>query len=90
MKIMSGAFSPESRRLQELLLPGATLYLNEESSIAPEKDLLTVIAVEREGVPVMLHTHRTNQVRYLIENGFIQNLRGAEIIKAEATVVEAA
>ena len=81
------AFLPNPGRLQELLLPGATLYLNEESSSPLRKTSLTVIAVEREGVPVMLHTHRTNQVaRYLIENGFIQNLRGAEIIKAEATV----
>ncbi|NMC95344.1 MAG: DNA/RNA nuclease SfsA, partial [Syntrophorhabdus sp.] len=69
------AFLPNPGRLQELLLPGATLYLNEESSTPLRKTSLTVIAVEREGVPVMLHTHRTNQVaRYLIENGFIQNL----------------
>lgn len=81
------AFLPNPGRLQELLFPGATLYLNEDSTNPLRKTSLTVVAVEREGVPIMLHTHRTNQVaRYLIESGFIQNLRGARIIKAEATV----
>jgi len=81
------AFLPNPGRLHELLFPGALLYLNEDSSNSLRKTSLTVVAVEREGVPIMLHTHKTNQVaRYLIEHGFIQNLQKARIVKAEITV----
>jgi sugar fermentation stimulation protein A len=81
------AFLPNPGRLQELLFPGVTLYLNEDSSNPLRKTSLTVVAVERDGVPIMLHTHRTNQVaRYLIENGLIPALQGASVVKAEATV----
>jgi sugar fermentation stimulation protein A len=81
------AFLPNPGRLQELLFPGTWLYLVEDSSNPLRKTSFTVVAVEREGIPIMLHTHRTNQVaRFLIEHGFIPSLRGASIVKAEATV----
>jgi sugar fermentation stimulation protein A len=61
------AFLPNPGRLQELLLPGATIFL--ERSSVPERTLAyTAVAVEREGHRVVLHTHRTNDVaRCLIE-----------------------
>ena len=81
------AFLPNPGRLQELLFPGAVLYLVEDSLNPLRKTSLTVVAVERNGIPIMLHTHRTNQVaRFLIENGLIPALRGASVVKAEATV----
>jgi sugar fermentation stimulation protein A len=81
------AFLPNPGRLRELLFPGAILHLIKDSSNAERKTALTVVAVERDGIPIMLHTHRTNQVaRFLIENGFIPALRDASIVKAEATV----
>ena len=53
------AFLPNPGRLWELLLPQAVLYL--EKSSQPDRKLpYTVVAVEREGHPVMAHTHRTN------------------------------
>jgi sugar fermentation stimulation protein A len=80
------AFLPNPGRLQELLFPGVVLYLFEDSSNPLRKTSLTVVAVERDGIPIMLHTHRTNQVaRFLIENGLIPALRGASVVKAEAT-----
>jgi len=81
------AFLPNPGRLQELFFPGVVLYLIEDSSNPLRKTSLTVVAVERDGIPIMLHTHRTNQVaRFLIENGLIPALRGASIIKTETTV----
>jgi len=81
------AFLPNPGRLHELLLPGARLYLIDDSSNPLRKTSLTVVAVERDGIPIMLHTHRTNLVaRFLIENRIIPSLRSASIVKAEATV----
>jgi sugar fermentation stimulation protein A len=81
------AFLPNPGRLQELLFPGVKLYVTDDSSNPLRKTSLTVVAVERDGIPVMLHTHKTNTVaRYLIENGFIPALQGARIVKAEATI----
>ncbi|NWF54821.1 MAG: DNA/RNA nuclease SfsA [Syntrophaceae bacterium] len=77
------AFLPNPGRLWELLLPGAVLYL--EKSSQPERKLAyTVVAIEREGRPVMAHTHRTNDlVEHLLRNEMIPGLEGAEIIKRE-------
>jgi len=81
------AFLPNPGRLQELLFPGVVLYLVEDGADPSRKTSFTVVAVERDGIPIMLHTHRTNQVaRFLIENGLIPALRGASVVKAEATV----
>ena len=42
------------------------------------------MAVERDGYPIMLHTHLTNDVaRYLLQNGKVPGLEGAQIVKSE-------
>jgi sugar fermentation stimulation protein A len=80
------AFLPNPGRLKELLLPGATLYLEEVKD--ENRDLpFTAVAVEREGERVVLHTHRTNDVaRYLIETDSVPGLEGYEVIKNEVPV----
>lgn len=77
------AFLPNPGRLWELLLPGAVLYL--EKSLQPGRKLpYTVVAIEREGRPVMAHTHRTNDlVEHLLRKGMIPGLEGTAIIKRE-------
>jgi sugar fermentation stimulation protein A len=81
------AFLPNPGRLRELLLPGSILYLTEETPSAPRKLPLTVVAVERDGVPVMLHTHRTNAAaRYLLEERLIPGLEDAHVVRSEVPV----
>ena len=77
------AFLPNPGRLWELLLPRAVLYL--EKSSQPDRKLsYTVVAVEREGHPVMAHTHRTNDlVEHLLRKGMLPTLEGAEIVRRE-------
>ena len=83
------AFLPSPGRLWELLLPGATLYLSpatpsETSYPSDRKTNYTVLAVQRKGRPIFLHTRLTNQVaRYLIERKLIPSLEGAEVVKQE-------
>lgn len=83
------AYLPNPGRLWELLLPGATLYIHptmnrERASPSQRKTRFTVMAVQREGSPVFLHTHITNQVaRGLIERGAIPSLEGARIVRGE-------
>lgn len=85
------AFLPNPGRLWELLLPGATLYLRRDGGIdgrlSKRKTQHTVLAVERDGRPIFLHTHETNTVaRYLLENELIPPLQGAGIVQAEVRV----
>lgn len=79
------AFLPNPGRLQELLFPGVAVYL--ETSTVPTRTLpCTAVAVEREGLPVMLHTHRTNDVaRHLIENRAVPALRGFDVARSEVS-----
>jgi sugar fermentation stimulation protein A len=82
------AFLPNPGRLWELLLPGAVLYLRKdaglEEQISTRKTQYTVLAVERKGRPIFLHTHETNIVaRYLLENDLIPPLQRARIVQAE-------
>jgi sugar fermentation stimulation protein A len=83
------AHLPNPGRLWELLLPGATLYLSSDAGpkgIQQEKrkTSYTVLAVERKGVPIFLHTHLTNQVaRYLIQRQSIPSLENTEVVKKE-------
>jgi sugar fermentation stimulation protein A len=85
------AYLPNPGRLWELLVPGATLYLHptitpDEASPSQRKTRFTVVAVQREGYPIFLHTHIANQVaRWLIERGAIPSLEGAEVIRQEVT-----
>lgn len=81
------AFLPNPGRLQELLLPGVTLYLMKEDHPSSRKTSHTVVAVERDGIPIMLHTHRTNTVaRHLIEEGRVPGLEGARVVRAEVPI----
>ena len=79
------AFLPNPGRLRELLLPETLVYL-EEAQNPQRKMPYTAVAVEREGTPVMLHTHRTNDVAHaLINRKLIPGLEGAEVIKREVS-----
>jgi sugar fermentation stimulation protein A len=86
------AFLPNPGRLWELLLPNATVYFTTEPDSSPvrhsqRKTEYTVLAVERDGSPVFLHTHLTNRVaQRLIEEGRIPGLEGAQIVKPEYSV----
>ena len=81
------AFLPNPGRLHELLLPGRSLYLTRDGTSGHRKYPYTVVAVERDGIPIMLHTHRTNDVaRRLIDSGKVSGLEGARVIGREITV----
>jgi sugar fermentation stimulation protein A len=85
------AFLPNPGRLWELLLPGANLYLGRDrgpdDGFSKRKTQHTVLAVERNGRPIFLHTHQTNGVaRHLLENELIPPLKGARIVQAEVPV----
>lgn len=81
------AFMPNPGRMWELLLPDAGLFLTDGGVHADRKTRYTVLAVERDGAPVFLHTHVNNAVaRHLIERGRIGPLKGAKIVRAEIPV----
>jgi sugar fermentation stimulation protein A len=78
------AYLPNPGRLWELLMPGCALYLKRNSSAA--KIPYTIMAVEKEGIPVMLHTHLTNDVvEILLRKRLVPGLEGAEILRREVT-----
>jgi sugar fermentation stimulation protein A len=81
------AFLPNPGRLQELLLPGVPLYIVKEDGVEGRATSHTAVAVLREGYPIMLHTHKTNQVvgRFL-EEGLIPGLEGSSIVRPEVRV----
>ncbi len=86
---MIEAFMPNPGRMWELLFPGVTLLVRADSgsgskSQAKRRTRFTVLAVERGGDPIFLHTHLNNLVaRHLIETGQIPGLRQAKIVRAE-------
>jgi sugar fermentation stimulation protein A len=81
------AFLPNPGRLQELLFPGTVVYLVRDPGSANRKYPYTVVAVQREGIPIMLHTHRTNAVaHYMIDKGWIPGLEKARVIRREITL----
>jgi sugar fermentation stimulation protein A len=78
------AYLPNPGRLWELLIPGCTLYLKRNSGAA--KIPYTVMAVEKNSIPVMLHTHLTNDVvEMLLRRQLVPGLKDAEIVRREAT-----
>ena len=78
------AFLPNPGRLQELLLPGRIVHLVREEKSPNRKTRYTAVAVERDSHPIMLHTHRTNEVaRYLLQKRKIPGLEKAKIVKSE-------
>ena len=81
------AFLPNPGRLQELLLSGRRLYLVLDKLSDHRRYPYTVVAVEREGIPIMLHTPKTNEVaRYLIDKGKIPGLEGARVVGKEISI----
>lgn len=79
------AYLPNPGRLWELFFPGTVLYL--VKNMIPGSTSHTVVGVEREGTPIMLHTHVNNLVaRELIENSRVPGLAGAEIIGPEVRI----
>ncbi len=78
------AFLPNPGRLQELLLPGRLIHLMREEKSQGRKTRYTAVAVDRDGHPIMLHTHRTNEVaRYLLQRRKIPGLERARVVKSE-------
>ncbi len=85
------AFLPNPGRLWELLLPGARLWLADRAKAKAltagsdaAKHRFIVVAVERDGRPVLLHTHWTNRVaRVLLEQRLIPGLEAFEVVRAE-------
>jgi len=81
------AFLPNPGRLQELLLPGCNIHLVREEKSANRKTRYTAVAVDRDGQPIMLHTHRTNDVaRYLLRERKIPGLENARMVRSEVRV----
>jgi sugar fermentation stimulation protein A len=81
------AFLPNPGRLQELLLPGRPLHLVREEKSQNRKTRYTAVAVDREGQPMMLHTHLTNEVaRTLLQERKIPGLENANIVRSEIRV----
>jgi sugar fermentation stimulation protein A len=82
-KVLS-AFLPNPGRLHELLLQGRIIHMVREEKDLNRKTRYTAVAVEREGHPIMLHTHRTNEVaRYLLQKRKIPGLENAKVAKSE-------
>ncbi|MCP4640375.1 MAG: DNA/RNA nuclease SfsA [bacterium] len=79
------AFMPNPGRLWELLFPGVRLYLTERPpEDSGRKTRFTVVAVDRDGEPIFLHTHLTNAVaRHLLDHGRIESLHGAHVVRGE-------
>ena len=81
------AFLPNPGRLQELLLPGSRLFLVHDTASSKRRYPYTVVGVERDGMPIMLHTHKTNEVAaYLIDRHKVPGLEGARVIGREIPV----
>jgi sugar fermentation stimulation protein A len=81
------AFLPNPGRLQELLLPGRVIHLTREAQSRSRKTRYTVVAVERGSHPIMLHTHRTNEVaKYLLQTGKLPGAEKMKIIQSEVRV----
>ena len=79
------AHLPNPGRLWELLLPGRVISLVKSDPPQERSTVYTAVAVYREGVPVLLHTHMANTVvKSLLEKNKIHGLENARIIKQEA------
>lgn len=78
------AYLPNPGRLWELLFPGAVLYLVPHDAGFEGRTDFIVAAVERDGIPVMIHTQVNNLVaRHLLDQGSIPGLEGASIVQQE-------
>lgn len=79
------AYLPNPGRMWELLFADVVLFLIPN---APDlKTLFTVVAVEREGQLIMVHTHATNDaVERLLVARRIPGLQMASVVQREVTV----
>ena len=78
------AYLPNPGRLKELLLPGCRILLVDGGENGGRKTRFTAVAVERDGLPILLHTHKTNDAaRHLVDLGAIPGLEGARVVRAE-------
>ena len=81
------AHLPNPGRLWELLIPGRTVLLIPRKETLPGKLPYSAVAVERENVPVLLHTQMANRVvRFLFNSQLVPGFEGAEIIREEITI----
>jgi sugar fermentation stimulation protein A len=81
------AHLPNPGRLWELLQENQLLYITGTAHISDRRTQYTVIAVEKDGVPVFLHTHHTNTVvGWLIEKHGITGLEDYAVEKPEFTI----
>ncbi len=81
------AHMPNPGRMWELLLPGATVLVAMRSPGSGHRTEGTVVGVEKEGLPVLLHTQRTNDVaRHLIDDKRIPALERYKVAKQEHTI----
>jgi sugar fermentation stimulation protein A len=79
------AYLPNPGRLRELLLPGRTLYLAANPPGTTRSTPYTALAVEREGRPVLLHTHLTNDVvGHLLAEGKLPGFEKDAVVRREA------
>ncbi len=81
------AYLPNPGRLWELLLPGRTVYLVRKPADGAGSLTHMAVAVERDGNPLLLHTHLNNAVAAaLLGQRRIPGLENAEVVRAEAKV----
>ncbi len=81
------AYLPNPGRLWELLLPGRTVYLVQKPAGGKGSLTHVAVAVEREGIPLLLHTHLNNAVAAaLLGQRRIPGLEDAAVVRAEAKV----
>jgi len=81
------AHLPNPGRLWELLIPGRVVKLVENTALPERATPFTAVAVEREGVTVLLHTQKSNDVvAFLLEERRIPGLETAAIVRREFTL----
>ena len=84
------AHLPNPGRLHELFFPGTLLYLTKASdqktkSKVPRRTSYTVVAVDRDGRPIFLHTHHSNTlIELMLQEKLIKPLQDYSIVKREA------
>lgn len=80
------AYLPNPGRLQELLFPGVAVWLEESDDPARKMAHTAVAVADWRGEPVVLHTHKMNDVaQHLLERGLVPGFEGARIAGREVT-----
>jgi sugar fermentation stimulation protein A len=81
------AYLPNPGRLRELLLPDVEVFLTTDGAQVHRATAYTLVAVRRGRHPIMLHTHRNNDVaRFLVEQDRGSPWPGARVLAAEHRV----